>query len=148
MPSGAGSILAKGNGFYVSFKTGGGGSRPYLALRSKKLSAIKKLLNQGDDIKTFKTIIMEEYKKEFINESVEHLDEFKLFDELKRKIKDVSKDIVDRAGKILSAVMKRISEAFDYILKLGEQMLQGFLNFFGLIVSNVSVEGGGKYPLL
>ena len=91
---------------------------------------------------------MEEYKKEFINESVEYLDEFKLFDKLKRKIKDVSKDVVDRAGKILSAVMKRISEAFDYILKLGEQMLQGFLNFFGLSVSNVTVEGGGKYPLL
>ena len=147
-PSGAGQILSKGNGFYVSFKTGGGGSRPYLALRSKKLSAIKKLLNLGDDIPTFKTIIMEEYKKEFINESVEYLDEFKLFDKLKRKIKDVSKDVVDRAGKILSAVMKRISEAFDYILKLGEQMLQGFLIFFGLSISNVAVEGGGKYPLL
>ena len=147
-PVKAGKVLANGNGFYVSFKTGGGGSRPYLSLRSSKLSAIKKLLNQGDDIPTFKTIIMEEYKKEFINESVEYLDEFKLFDKLKRKIKDVSKDVVDRAGKILSAVMKRISEAFDYILKLGEQMLQGFLNFFGLSVSNVTVEGGGKYPLL
>ena len=65
-----------------------------------------------------------------------------------RTLKDVSKDVVDRAGKILSAVMKRISEAFDYILKLGEQMLQGFLNFFGLNISNVTVEGGGKYPLL
>ena len=147
-PVKAGKVLANGNGFYVSFKTGGGGSKPYLSLRSSKLSAIKKLLNQGDDIPTFKTIIMEEYKKEFINESVEYLDEFKLFDKLKRKIKDVSKDVVDRAGKILSAVMKRISEAFDYILKLGEQMLQGFLNFFGLSVSNVTVEGGGKYPLL
>ena len=147
-PAKAGKILANGNGFYVSFKTGGGGSKPYLSLRSSKLSAIKKLLNQGDDIPTFKTIIMEEYKKEFINESVEYLDEFKLFDKLKRKIKDVSKDVVDRAGKILSAVMKRISEAFDYILKLGEQMLQGFLIFFGLSISNVAVEGGGKYPLL
>ena len=147
-PAKAGKVLANGNGFYVSFKTGGGGSKPYLSLRSSKLSSIKKLLNQGDDIPTFKTIIMEEYKKEFINESVEYLDEFKLFDKLKRKIKDVSKDVVDRAGKILSAVMKRISEAFDYILKLGEQMLQGFLNFFGLSVSNVTVEGGGKYPLL
>ena len=147
-PAKAGKILANGNGFYVSFKTGGGGSKPYLSLRSSKLSSIKKLLNQGDDIPTFKTIIMEEYKKEFINESVEYLDEFKLFDKLKSKIKDVSKDVVDRAGKILSAVMKRISEAFDYILKLGEQMLQGFLNFFGLSVSNVTVEGGGKYPLL
>ena len=27
-PSGAGQILSKGNGFYVSFKTGGGGSKP------------------------------------------------------------------------------------------------------------------------
>ena len=67
---------------------------------------------------------------------------------IKRKIKDVSKDVVDSAKKILSTVMKRISEAFDYILKLGEQMLQGFLNFFGLSISNVAVEGGGKYPLL
>ena len=147
-PVKAGKVLANGNGFYVSFKTGGGGSKPYLSLRSSKLSAIKKLLNQGDDIPTFKTIIMEEYKKEFINESVEYLDEFKLFDKLKRKIKDVSKDVVDSAKKILSTVMKRISEAFDYILKLGEQMLQGFLNFFGLSISNVAVEGGGKYPLL
>ena len=147
-PAKAGKILANGNGFYVSFKTGGGGSKPYLSLRSSKLSAIKKLLNQGDDIPTFKTIIMEEYKREFINESVEHLDEFKLFDKLKRKIKDVSKDVVDSDKKILSTVMKRISEAFDYILKLGEQMLQGFLIFFGLSISNVAVEGGGKYPLL
>ena len=44
--------------------------------------------------------------------------------------------------------MKRISEAFNYILALGEQMLQGFLNFFGISVDNVKVSGGGKYPLL
>jgi small neutral amino acid transporter SnatA (MarC family) len=60
----------------------------------------------------------------------------------------VSKDIVARAKKIVDVVMKRISEAFNYILELGEQMLQGFLNFFGINVDNVKVSGGGKYPLL
>jgi hypothetical protein len=148
-PSGAGKTLAKGNSFYVSFKTGSSGSRPYLALRSKKLSAIKKkLLNQGDNIPTFKTIIMEEYQKEFLTEDIEHLDEFKLFDKLKGKIKNLSKDIVDKAKKILGEVMKRVSEAFDFMARLGEQMLQAFLNFFGMSVNNVKVTGGGKYPLL
>tara|TARA_Y100000758_G_scaffold16581_1_gene11733 strand:+ start:385 stop:1869 length:1485 start_codon:yes stop_codon:yes gene_type:complete len=148
-PSGAGKTLAKGNSFYVSFKTGGSGSRPYLALRSKKLAAIKKkLLNQGDNIPTFKTIITEEYQKEFLTEDIEYLDEFKLFDKLKGKIKNLSKDIVDKAKKILGEVMKRVSEAFDFMARLGEQMLQALLNFFGIAVNNVKVTGGGKYPLL
>ena len=76
------------------------------------------------------------------------LDEFALFNRLVKKVKNVSKDIVARAKKIVNAVMKRISEAFDYILKLGEQMLHAFLNFFGISVDNVKVSGGGKYPLL
>lgn len=147
-PAKAGKTLAKGNDFYVSFKTGGSGSRPYLSLRSKKLSTIKKILKQGDNIPTFKTIITEEYQKEFLNEDVEMLDEFALFDRLVKKVKNLSKDIVARAKKIVDVVMKRISEAFNYILALGEQMLQGFLNFFGISVDNVKVSGGGKYPLL
>ena len=148
-PGNASKILAKGNNFYVSFKTGGSGSRPYLALRSKKLSAIKKkLLNQGDNIPTFKTILTEEYQKEFLTEDIEHLDEFKLFDKLKGKIKNLSKDIVDKAKSILSAVMKRVSEAFDFMVRLGEQMLQAFLNFLGISVNNFKVSGGGQFPLL
>ena len=35
------SGLAKQNSFYVSFKTGGSSSKPYLALRSKKVSKSK-----------------------------------------------------------------------------------------------------------
>ena len=44
--------------------------------------------------------------------------------------------------------MKRVSEAFDFMARLGEQMLQAFLNFFGIGVNNVKVTGGGNYPLL
>ena len=89
-----------------------------------------------------------EYQKEFLTEDIEHLDEFKLFEKLKGKIKNLSKDIVDKAKSILSAVMKRVSEAFDFMVRLGEQMLQAFLNFFGISVNNVKVSGGGQYPLL
>ena len=40
-----------------------------------------------------------------------------------------------------------INEAFNFILTLGEQMLKGLLNFFGMEVSDVKVKGSGDFNL-
>ena len=55
--------------------------------------------------------------------------------------------MVNAVKRIYDAVMKRITEAFNYIKTLGEKMISGLLNFLGVSVSNVKVSGGGKYPL-
>ena len=43
--------------------------------------------------------------------------------------------------------MKRLGEAFSYIKGLGKKMMEGLLAFFGLQINNVTVAGGGKFPL-
>ena len=144
-PKGAGSTLAKGNNFFVSFKTGDANSRPYLALRSKNVRAIKK--NVGEQV-TFGEIIREELEKEgMLNESFQQLDEFAMFRKVKSKLKDVSARVVNAAKRVYDVVMKRISEAFNYIKTLGEKMIKGLMNFLGVDVSSVKTSGGGKWPL-
>jgi len=149
-PEKAGKILAKGNNFYVSFKTGDKNSRPYLSLRTRNVKAIKKNINEQV---TFKQILTEEIKKENIGMQIlkesdlQQLDEFALWNKLKSKVKDVSANIVRSAKKIYQAVMKRISEAFNYIKTLGAKMIQGLMNFFGVSVSRVKISGGGRWPL-
>ena len=64
-PSQAGKVLAKGNNFYVSFKSSSG-SPPYLALRSKKV----RLTSSYQP--TFAEIIKEECAKERIGMQVLH----------------------------------------------------------------------------
>ena len=82
-----------------------------------------------------------------LNESFQQLDEFAMFRKVKSKLKDVSDRVVNAAKRVYDAVMKRISEAFNYIKTLGEKMIQGLMNFLGVIVSSVRVSGGGKFPL-
>ena len=146
-PLSAGKTLAKGNNFFVSFKTGAANSRPYLALRSKNVKAIQKNINEQF---SFKQIIREECEKEgmVLSESAfEQLDEFSLWNKVKSKVKKYSSGVVNAVKRIYDAVMKRITEAFNYIKTLGEKMISGLLNFLGVSVSNVKVSGGGKYPL-
>ena len=98
---------------------------------------------------TLKQIIKEEIEKEeILSESFsQQLDEFALWNKIKSKVKSASSKIVSAVKRIYTAVMKRISEAFNYIKTLGEKMISGLMNFLGLSVSKVKVSGGGKFPL-
>ena len=102
--------LATSNSFYVSFKSGGGKSKPYLALRTKKLS--KKMM-LGENIETFQDIIFEEFSKSdygigILNEAAEQqLNEFQIFNKLSRGLKGISSKVKSQAKKILDAILKR-----------------------------------------
>ena len=144
-PKVAGKTLAKGNNFFVSFKTGDANSRPYLSLRSKNVRAIKKNINEQV---TLKQIINEELEKEgMLYESFQQLDEFAMWNKIKSKVKSISSKVTNAIKRIYEAVLKRINEAFNYIKTLGEKMISGLMNFLGISVSNVRVSGGGKFPL-
>ena len=142
-PSSAGKTIAKGNSFYVSFKTGGGGSRPYLALRSKKL-AKKDILEE----KSFKNIVFEELESEGIvlTEEIMQLDEFSLFRKIKGKASAVAKNVASKIQKVYNAIIQRLKEAFDFIKTLGKNMLSALLKFLGF-QPQVKVSGGGAFPL-
>ena len=43
--------------------------------------------------------------------------------------------------------MKRVSEAFDFIKKLGSELVEGLMSFLGVEVSNVQVKGSGDFAL-
>ena len=100
-----------------------------------------------------KQIIREELEKEnigiqILNESsLQQLDEFALWNKLKSKAKGFSSKVVNAAKRIYQAVMKRISEAFNYIKTLGEKMIHGLMNFMGVSIRRVKVSGGGKWSL-
>ena len=149
-PSQAGKILAKGNNFYVSFKSSSG-SPPYLSLRSKKLSNKQLMANSYQP--TFAEIIKEECAKERIGMQVLHegkveqLDEFQMFNRLVTKAKNVASSIKNQAKKILEGIMKRMKAAFDFIKKQGRRLIDAVLNFFGLDIKSIKITGGGKYPI-
>ena len=132
---GAGMYLAKKNKFYVSFK---GGGKPTLVTRA----GILKTKNES-----FANIVRSECA-EFLTEEMEQLDEFALFDRLKKQAKNVSSAIKNQAGKIMDRIMFRIKQAFNGLKKLGEKMMAGLLDFFNLDVDNIKVTGGGAFPLL
>lgn len=145
---GAGSKLATYNNFYVSFKSSSG-SAPYLALRTRKVKPIEEsyLTKKRRNPETFASIVKSECSKGFLAEDVELLNEFQLFDKLKKSVKGVSSKIISQAKKILSAIMARVSKAFEVIKKFGSRMLNSLLSFFGLGVEKVTVKSGGPFPL-
>jgi hypothetical protein len=147
-PEKAGMVLAKGNKFYVSFKSTSG-SRPYLALRTSKMTK-KDLARLNEETKSFKQIINEEINNSgiFLTEELQQLDEFAIFSKLANKVKNVSTQIVNKVMKVWEAIMKRVKMAFNYIKKLGKMAIRGLMNFFGLDIKTVKINGGGKYPLL
>lgn len=128
----AGAYLAKKNNFYVSFK---GGGRPALVTRT---TAVKE---------SFADIIRDECS-EFLTEEMQQLDEFALFDRLKKRARGVSDAIKNKAGEILDRVMTRVKKAFIALKKLGERMLSGLLEFFNLKVDKIDIQGGGEFPLV
>jgi len=146
-PDKAGGILAKGNSFYVSFKSSSG-SPPYLSLRSKKVK-----LTAGYQ-PTFADIIQEECSKEragmkvLYESRIEQLNEFQMLNKLWKQTKGVAKSVAAGAKKIISAIMKRMSAAFKWIKKQGRRLMDAVLNFFGLDMSIKNLKGGGKYPIV
>ena len=79
---------------------------------------------------------------------MQQLDEFALFDRLKKRARGVSDAIKNKAGEILDRVMTRVKKAFIALKKLGERMLSGLLEFFNLKVDKINVQGGGEFPLV
>lgn len=143
------SVLAKKNSFYVSFKTGGAGSKPYLAMRTKNIPKSKLV----EEI-TFRDIVTEEFSKYNFGEQIllegerQQLDEFQIFNKLVRGVKSVSKKVKDQVKNILSTILKRVKEAISYIKTLGGKMFNAILNFLGLKVSNVKINTSGPFPLV
>jgi hypothetical protein len=107
--------------------------------------AIKKNINEQV---TLKQIIREELEKEgILNESFEQLDEFAMWNKIKSKVKGISSNILNAVKRIYDGVMKRISEAFNYIKTLGEKIISGLMNFLGITISKIKISGGGRFPL-
>ena len=145
----AGMILAKGNEFYVSFKSGGvKSSKPYLSLRTRKLKMTSLQNSYADD--TFRSIIMEEINKEgLLTEDMQQLDEFALFNKLASKVKDVSKSVISKVSKAMKAILERVKKVFQYIYKLGKQAVKALMNFFGVEIGKVKItKTGGIVPLV
>jgi len=142
-------VLAAKNSFFVSFKTGGTSSKPYLSLRTKQLSKSKLVENI-----TFREIISEEFSKYNFGERIllesdrQQLDEFQLFNKLINNVKNVSNKVKMQVKNILSSIMKRVKEAIEYIKTLGGKMFDAILNFIGMTVSNVNINTSGPFPLI
>ena len=147
-PDKAGLTIAKQNSFYVSFKTGGRKSKPYLSLRSRKA-------RKTDFVEqvTFADIVYEELNKYdygqnlLLESEVQQLDEFQIFNKLASKVRGVANNIKNTVKNIYVAIMKRVSEAFDFIKKLGAELVEGLMSFLGVEVSNVQVKGSGDFAL-
>ena len=140
-----GRALAKGNKFYVSFKSSGG-ARAGLAMRSKGIPTSKQL---EDHIPTFADIITEEAYNSgmFLTEDLQQLDEYALLNKLKKGANGISAKVVGVAKRALSNIKAKMKKAFSAIKKLGQNMWFGLLNFLGVGVKDVKINGGGKFPL-
>lgn len=139
--------LAKQNSFYVSFKTGGTSSKPYLALRTKKVPKSKLVES------SFRDIIHEEFSKFSFGEQllsegdIRQLNEFQIFNKLVRGVKNVSNRVKNQVKQILNNILKRTKEAINFIKSLGSKMFQAIMNFLGLSVQNVSITSSGPFKL-
>ena len=72
-----------------------------------------------------------------------------IFNRLVAKVKGVAGTIKNTVKNIYNAIMKRVTQAFNYIKALGKKMIQGLMNFFGIEVTNVKVnKGSGDFALL
>ena len=142
------STLAKQNSFYVSFKTGGSSSKPYLALRSKKVSKSKLIKEE-----TFRDIVSEEFSKYSFGEQMllegerQQLDEFQIFNKLVKGVKNISNKVKNQVKQVLNNILKRTKEAINFIKSLGSKMFQSIMNFLGLSVQNVSISSSGPFKL-
>ena len=143
-PEKDGKAIAKGNNFYVSFKSSGG-ARASLSMRSRNIPTSKQLENY---IPSFADIVTEEVNScgLYLTEDLQNLNEYALLNKLKKGAQGISAKVAGVAKKALDNIKRRLSQAFNAIKKLGQNMWFGLLNFLGLGVKKVTINGGGKFP--
>ena len=103
---------------------------------------------------TFRDIVLDELSKsEFgknllIESNLQQLDEMQIFNRLVAKVKGVAGTIKNTVKNIYNAIMKRVTQAFNYIKSLGIKLIEGLMNFLGVEVSDIKVRGSGDFALL
>jgi len=141
--------LASKNSFYVAFKTSGANPQASLVLRSKQVSKSKLIENI-----TFRDIINEEFSKSklgktiLIEASKQRIDEFALFNNLVKGLKNVTTKIKKQVEDILQTIMDRVKEAITYIKSLAGKMFDAIMNFLGFEVSDVMISSSGPFALV
>jgi hypothetical protein len=141
--------LASKTSFYVAFKTSGANPQASLVLRSKQVSKSKLIENI-----TFRDIINEEFSKSklgktiLIEASKQRIDEFTLFNNLVKGLKNVTTKIKKQVEDILQTIMDRVKEAITYIKSLGGKMFNAIMNFLGFEVSDVMISSSGPFALV
>lgn len=166
-PEGAGVKLARGNSFYVAFKSTAG-SKPYLSFRSKAKSkkAMKSVVNETamtfsplaedlfktdypDTLPSLRTIMIEELSKGgLLTEEMQQLDEFAMLNNLKQQVSDFTNKAKGVIMKVWKSIIERIKKAFAIIKKLGGKALRALARFFGFEIGNVRLtKTGGMYPV-
>jgi septum formation topological specificity factor MinE len=78
---------------------------------------------------------------------VQQLDEFQIFNKLASKVRGVSSNIKNKVKQIYVTIMKRVSDAFNYIKSLGKELVEAVMKFLGVEVKNVVVKGSGDFAL-
>jgi hypothetical protein len=141
--------LASKSSFYIAFKTSGANPQASLVLRSKQVSKSKLIENI-----TFRDIINEEFSKSklgktiLIEASKQRIDEFALFNNLVKGLKNVTTKIKKQVEDILQTIMDRVKQAITYIKTLGGKMFDAIMNFLGFEVSDVMISSSGPFPLV
>ena len=112
----------------------------------------KKILSdeyEKDTHMTFSSIIndaltMNEYGRKMLHEnSIEQLDEFALFDKIKKGLSNVNKKVRDKFTQMFNWIKEKVNNAFNWIKKQGEKMLSLILKFFNIQVTSVKLTGKG-----
>ena len=144
--------------FYAAFKSAGKSS-PYISIRGavtktpqQVMNFTKKILSdeyEKDTHMTFSAIIndaltMNEYGRKMLHEnSIEQLDEFALFDKIKKGLSNVNKKVRDKFTQMFNWIKEKVNNAFNWIKKQGEKMLSLVLKFFNIQVTTVRLTGKG-----
>ena len=144
--------------FYAAFKSAGKSS-PYISIRGAVTKTpqqvrnfTKKILSdeyEKDTHMTFSAIIndaltMNEYGRKMLHEnSIEQLDEFALFDKIKKGLSNVNKKVRDKFTQMFNWIKEKVNNAFNWIKKQGEKMLSLVLKFFNIQVTTVRLTGKG-----
>jgi len=71
-----------------------------------------------------------------------------IFNRLVAKVKGVAGTIKNTVKNIYNAIMKRVTQAFNYIKALGKKLIEGLMNFLGVEVSDIKIRGGGDFRLI
>tara|TARA_B100000424_G_scaffold27352_1_gene19018 strand:+ start:1146 stop:3377 length:2232 start_codon:yes stop_codon:yes gene_type:complete len=144
--------------FYAAFKSAGKSS-PYISIRGAVTKTPQQVMNftkrilsdeyEKDTHMTFSAIIndaltMNEYGRKMLHEnSIEQLDEFALFDKIKKGLSNINKKVRDKFTQMFNWIKEKVNNAFNWIKKQGEKMLSLVLKFFNIQVTTVKLTGKG-----